>query len=220
MVGLEVVEKLFWTAFDFLALRPKKFRAALEANPNRYLDPVTFAVATFVLYQVSLVAVVRTISPLVDWDRVLGLAMKLPAVRDATTLLAVSASYAIFSYLAFAFVMVIGARLTGRRLRMRDALIGMCYACATFLPIVAYMGVAAFIVVVEGSLGFDPTSKARLMHVGFYLLNVFLLAYFIGGASAFGNISFLRLLLGCFFAMVLMFLVLIALKVTVGPFLR
>jgi hypothetical protein len=216
MVGLDVVEKLFWTNFDFLTMRPNRFRQARLENPSRYMDPVPFAVAMFVLYQAALFGAVRFISPFVDWGSVLGLKLKIPDIPDASSLIAISAPYTLFSYLAFLGLLVLGARIMGQKLRAREAFVALCFACATFSIMVSYIGIATFMIFIEATIVGETTQIAKPLFLGFQLLSLPLLLYFVGSAAAFGDVRFWRLLVGTVVAFISLFVILIILTLVLA----
>jgi hypothetical protein len=218
MIALEIVEKLFWTAFDLIVLRPVRFRQSHLDNPSKYMEPIPFAASMFILYQIALVGTVRFISPLVDWAKVTGMAVRIPEIPDATTLLVFSAPYALFSYLFFAVIMMLGARLTGQKLKMRDTLVGMCYASATLLILIGFIGIGGFMVFYVGIMSGEATSTAAFFCSGFNILNFLLLIYFVSGAAAFGGIKFGKLLLGTILGFVLIFVISLLLGGILGYF--
>lgn len=214
MIGLEIVEKLFWTNYDFIVMRPTRFYRVRLENPSRYMEPVPFAVAMFVLYQAVLIGAVKFMSPFVNWNSIMGMQMNFPNIPNTSSLIAITAPYALFSFLSFLVLLILGAKIMRQSLKARDALVALCYACATFSLMVAYIGMASFIIFLNGSMAGDGTGVAKSLHMGFQLLNLPLLLYFVGSAAAFGDNSFWRLLVGTVLAyvglFVLLFLVIIA----------
>jgi len=173
------------------------------------MEPVSFAIAMFVLYQTALIGAVRFISPFVDWDSIVGMKLNIPNIPDASSLIAITAPYALFSFLFFLGSLIVGAKIMRQRLKARDALVALCFAYATFSLMVAYIGMASFIIFLRVSMGGEATGIARPLHVGFQLLNLPLLLYFVGSAAAFGKTSFWRLLVGTVLAYVGLFVLLI-----------
>jgi hypothetical protein len=209
MVGLEVVEKMFWTNYDFIVMRPKRFYRVRSENTSRYMEPFPFAVAMFLLYQTVLIGAVRFISPFVDWDSIISKKLNIPNIPDASSLIVITAPFALFSFLFFFGLIIVGAKIMRQRLKARDALAGLCFAYATFSLMVAYIGISSFIIFLVGSMGGEATGIARPLHAGFQFLNLTLLLYTVGGAAAFGKTSFWSLLVGTVLAYISFFVLLI-----------
>jgi hypothetical protein len=216
MIGLEVVEKLFWTNYDFIVLRPKEFCRIRSENPSRYMDPIPFAVSMVVLYHLALISCIRFVSPFVDWNSIIGVRVNMINVTDTPSLIPITSAFVLFSLLFALVLTMAGAKIMRQKLKARDALIGLCFGCATSSVMIAYIGMASFAIFLRGSMVGEATGIARQLYVGIQFLNVPLFVYYCGSVAAFGEISFWRLLVGTIFAYVGFFALLIVVLLIVS----
>jgi hypothetical protein len=204
-INLDVLEKFGWTAFDFLVQRPRRFFELRVKEPNRYMDPIPFAVTNFIITEAVLVGSIQLLSPIVDWKIVTGLKFQLPTGVSLPTVIAITGAVQLFFLLLNLIFFKLAAGIVWRRIESRELVISLCYSYSTSLIFIMYWGLSVFVLLVVSSTGSNVNSLAKVFYQGASFLGIILLPYFVGSAAAFGKISFRRLLIGYVITNIILF---------------
>ena len=217
MVSLDVVEKYSWTVFDFLFKRPRKFFSLRSNNPERYMDPIPFAVVNFLLYEAVLVATVKVLSNILDWSYVTGAKLHIPVELDLPTVIGVAGGGTLFMLGIVVAWFMLAAKLVRRKMVLKDLVISICFSMSTNVIAVAYFGLFTFFGLVLGSISPESANTVgRILYIGWLFLGLIIFGYFISSAAVSGNMRFRRMLVGVILAMCAFFFVIFILGILIG----
>jgi hypothetical protein len=211
MPSLDTIEKYGWTIFAFLVHRPQKFHKLRSGKRDRYMDPLPFAVANFFILWTVVFAAIRLLSPVLDRENGLGGNGRLPAGLSLPETLAVSGATQLFSLSVSVGIIKVAARMIGRRVLIRNSVIAFCYSSATNWFLIVYIGLALYLILTLGVSGGNATGLAGAFFLFSFPLSMIFHPYYISSTASISNISFRRLLLGYFIALLVLFYSLIIL---------
>ena len=101
------------------------------------------------------------------------------------------------------------AILVARKISLREAVTSVCYATSTYLVVAAYMGMMSFFGMVISNVAPGRTNAiVKYLFIGYGILNLALLGYFISSAAAIAKIRFRRMLFGSLVLIALFILIL------------
>lgn len=215
MLGLEILEKFAWTTIDYLIRRPKFFFQNRMEKPEKYMAPFPFAVAHFFIYESVLVATIKLLAPIWDWNIVTSTPLKISEDIQLPTLFAATGAGTLLCLLFFVIWFKLGAWIVRKKIAIDSLLVAFCYSFSLSIITIIYMGLCMFVGFILSPVVADMNQIGKGLYNGTIIIGLLMFPYFISSVAAIGNINFWRLFLGVFLIYIIPIMILIILNIVI-----